>query len=162
MKKKLTQAQQDILALTVVQGAYRLDASSLPEVSALVVGGYVAGDTGLALGLPVSIEATTKGVKAAVNAKSVIQNGTRFRLPEGSALEMQEPVIAVTSPLTFANVHAFPPAPKPRDPFDEGFTAARAGQSANNTWTDAADASMYDEGFKQGDLWRQQHPVISA
>lgn len=151
MKKKLTQAQQDVLALTVVQGQYGMTSSVLAELGALVVGGYVEGNE------IQSVRATTKGVRIAVRDGLVIQEGTRFRLPDGSALVLQPPPHGTPLPAL-----RLIPLPKPRDPFDEGFTAARAGQPANNTWTDLNDASMYDEGFKQGDLWTQQHPVVSA
>lgn len=160
--KKLTPPEQHFLTLAIVQGGYRIDSAILPTIANLVVGGYLLGDELTAASLPIVVIATSKGVRAAVRLGIVIQDGTRFRLPEGSNLVLQTPLAVVTSPLTFANVHAFPPPPKPRDPFDEGFTAARAGQPANNTWTDLNDASMYDEGFKQGDLWRQQNPVVSA
>lgn len=161
MKKKLSQAQQDILALTVVQGAYRIDAGALADVAALVVAGHVAADTGMALSLPVSVQATTKGVRVAVRDKIALQHGTRFNLPANSKLEMQTALSAFAAPSSATQPLRLVP-PKPRDPFDEGFTAAKDGQPASNTWQDQTQASEYDEGFRQGAMWRAQNPPAAS
>lgn len=171
MKKKLTQAQQDILALAIQQGGYAIDRTTFHEVAALVVGGHLTPDNPafdtMAPNMPVHVHATSKGLRAALAAKAIVQDGIRFYLTKDSPLwerlkELRAEPLSTFPPSTLTGPPLRLVAPKPRDPFDEGFTAGRAGQPENNTWTDAADASMYDEGHKQGVLWRQQHPAVSA
>lgn len=163
MKKKLTQAQQDVLALAIVQPGYTVEAGGLLAVACLVLGGYASADTGRARGMPITVLATNKGVRTAVRGGFVVQDGTRFRLPEGSTLELQDlpnPAQPGTTVVTNAGLRLVPP--KPRDPFDEGFTAAKDGQPASNTWQGQTEVSEYDEGFRQGAMWRVQNPPAAS
>lgn len=164
MKKKLTQAQQDILALAIAQGGYDIDRATFVDVAALTVGGYLvpenAGFDGMASG-PVAVHATNKGLRVAVAAKAIVQDGIRFHLPEGSPLKDRLRELRHRAPDYVVPALRVVP-PKPRDPFDEGFTAAKDGQPASNTWQGQTEASEYDEGFRQGAMWRAQNPPAAS
>lgn len=153
MKKGLTQAQKDILALAVVQGAHGLNRHSLPDIARLIIADYVESGDEIH-----TIRATTKGVRIAVRNDLVRQDGTRFKLPRDSTLvEVRESAPATGGPVRLTVVQP----PKPRDAFDEGFTDAMAGKPQNNTWTGADQGtqfSEYDMGYLEGGRYREQHP----
>lgn len=144
MKKQLTQTQRDYLALTVVQGTMPIG-ENFVDLSHLAIAGYVvAGNLG-------HVKPTTKGVRASLRAKDVLQDGILFRLPESSPLKPRYFGPEPTSP---PHLRVVPE--KPADPFVDGFDTAMAGGVASNTWTDLTQAAEYDEGFRQGAIHRQQ------
>lgn len=151
MKKKLTQGQQETLALMVANGQHSLSASHLDNLAHLVVSGYAEGDS------VNYVKATTKGVRFAVREKLVSQHGTRFRLPEGSLLvEVRESIAQGNVRLTVIQPN------KPRDPFAEGFDAAMSGNASSNPWEGQTERAEYDAGYTAGAEHRLQNPVRTA
>ena len=103
----------------------------------LAVAGYVAGTSSG------QVKPTTAGVKAAVEAKIVVQEGTQFRLPDGSPLkpELPKPVLVAGQPCQM---------PKHRDAFAEGFTAARDSLDVTCDFTDPGKRAEWDAGYSAG------------
>ena len=101
----------------------------------LAVAGYVAGTSSG------QVKPTTAGVKAAVEAKIVVQEGTQFRLPDGSPLKPNLPKPMLVQPTVAPGRFV-----TPGDPFDLGYTAALNGEADNpeqsSEWRHGYEAGM--------------------